>query len=79
MHPGTVEAREFEYARHGTQCLIANFEVATGKILSPTIQPTRTEADFVAHIAQTVATNPAGDWIFITDQLNTHLSASLVE
>jgi len=51
MRPGNVEAREFEYARHGTQCLIANFEVATGKILSPTIQPTRTEADFVAHIA----------------------------
>ena len=79
MRPGAVEAREFEYVRHGTQCLIANFEVATGKILCPTIQSTRTEADFVTHIAQTVATDPAGEWIFITDQLNTHLSASLVE
>ena len=79
MRPGAVEAREFEYKRHGTQCLIANFEIATGKIRCPTIQHTRTEADFVAHIAQTVAEDPAGTWIFITDQLNTHLSASLVQ
>jgi transposase len=79
MRPGAVEAREFEYERHGTQCLIANFEIATGKIRCPTLQPTRTEADFAAHIAQTVAADPQGRWIFVTDQLNTHLSASLVE
>jgi putative transposase len=35
MEPGKPEAREFEYVRHGTQALIANFEVATGKVLSP--------------------------------------------
>ena len=29
MRPGLVERREFEYIRHGTQCLIVNFEVAT--------------------------------------------------
>ena len=75
---GKVERQEYEYIRHGTQCLIANFEVATGKQIAPTIGATRTEPDFVAHIAQTVATAPSDHWIFIADQLNTHQSESLV-
>ena len=32
MAPGKVERREFEYRRHGTQTLIAAFDVATGKV-----------------------------------------------
>lgn len=76
--PGLVELQEFEYTRHGTQCLMANFEVATGCILAPTVGPTRTEDDFVAHIAQTVATDPESTWVFIVDQLNTHQSEGLV-
>lgn len=28
MRPGQVQRREFEYIRHGTQTLIANFDVA---------------------------------------------------
>ena len=78
MQPERVEGREFEYIRHGTQCLIANFEIATGQIVTPTIGPTRTEADFVAHVTQTVASDPEGQWIFIVDQLNTHQSEGLV-
>src|SRR3990167_10573558 len=42
------------YERHGTQCLIGNFEVATGRIISPTIGDTRTEQDFASHIEQTI-------------------------
>ncbi len=75
---GRVERQEYEYIRHGTQCLTANFEVATGQQIAPTIGATRTEQDFVAHIAQTVATAPDDQWIFLTDQLNTHQSESLV-
>ncbi len=78
MRPGQVERREFEYLRHGTLCLIANFEVATGCLRAATVSATRTEADFAAHIATTVATDPKAQWIFIVDQLNTHKSASLV-
>jgi hypothetical protein len=78
MRPGQVACREMEYIRHGTQCLIANLEVATGRILAPTIGPTRTEVDFVAHISQTIATDPEATWIFIVDQLNTHQSEGLV-
>lgn len=78
MQPGLVERREFEYIRHGTQCLTANFEIATGRIIAPTISDTRTEADFAAHVAQTVAEDPQGTWIFVLDHLNTHQSESLV-
>lgn len=79
MSEGKLELHEFEYKRHGTQTLIANFEVATGKIVCPSLGDTRTEADFVAHIQTTVATDPNAKWVFIADQLNTHKSASLVK
>jgi transposase len=78
MRRGLVERREFEYLRHGTQTLIANFEVALGQIVAPSIGPTRTEADFAAHIAQTIATDPRAEWVFLVDQLNTHQSEALV-
>jgi len=78
MVPGRPEQREFEYIRHGTQTLIANFEVATGQIITPSIGPTRTEVDFAAHIARTIDTDPDGEWIFVADRLNTHQSESLV-
>lgn len=79
MKPHLVERREFEYTRHGTQCLTANFEVATGEVVAPTVGPTRTEADFVAHVEQTIATDLKAEWVFVVDQLNIHQSASLVE
>ncbi|HEX2909942.1 MAG TPA: transposase [Chloroflexia bacterium] len=75
---GQVERREFEYIRHGTLSLIANFEVATGLIVSPSLSATRTEQDFATHIKNTIAQDPKGQWIFVLDQLNIHQSASLV-
>jgi transposase len=77
--PGQVEKREFEYERHGTQTLIANFEVATGQVIMPTIGDRRTEIDFAQHIARTVATDPDAEWVFVVDQLNTHMSETLVQ
>jgi hypothetical protein len=79
MQPGVVERPEYEYIRHGTQCLIANFNVATGEVIAPSIGATRTEEDFAAHIAQTIATDPEAPWIFIVDQLNIHQSETLVK
>jgi len=78
MQPGRVRLLEHEYIRHGTQALIANLEIATGRCIAPSLGDTRKEADFVAHIEQTVALDPQGTWIFILDQLNTHKSESLV-
>ena len=79
MEPGQAERREFEYIRHGTITLIANFDVAQGTVVAPSLGPTRTEEDFVAHIMRTVASDPAVTrWHFVTDNLNIHQSASLV-
>lgn len=78
MRPGQVALREFEYIRHGTLALIANLEVATGQVITPSLGPTRTEKDLVAHVRQTIATDPDAGWIFIVDQLNTHQSEGLV-
>lgn len=79
LAPGKVERREFEYIRHGTLSFIVNFEVATGAVATVSCDATRTEADFVQHIQQTVADSPAVvKWHFVVDNLNTHQSESLV-
>lgn len=79
MKPGLVERVESEYVRHGTQCLIANFDVATGEVIAPSIVPTRTSEDFAAHIAGSIVTDPDAGWVFVTDGLNTHQSEVLVK
>ena len=76
--PGRVARQEFEYTRHGTTTLTAGLDVVTGQILSPTLEATRTEPEFVAHIARTVDLDPLAPWIFVVDNLNTHVSESLV-
>lgn len=78
MQPRLEERREFEYKRHGTLSLIANFDIVSGQIVAPSLGPQRTEADFIAHIIQTIDTDPQAVWLFVTDQLNTHQSESLV-
>jgi hypothetical protein len=80
MAPGQVERREFEYIRHGTCTFILSRDVATGQVLAPSAGPTRTEADFLAHVQGVVATDPqALRWHVVTDNLDTHRSASLVQ
>jgi hypothetical protein len=79
MKPGQLERIDPEYVRHGTSGLIASRNVVTGEIEAPMIQPTRTEDDFLAHIKAVIALF-AEDWhIFISDNLNTHMSESLVK
>jgi transposase len=78
MCPGKVERQEYNYDRHGTLCLTANLEVATGQIMAPTIGLTRGEQDFAGHIERTIASDAQGTWIFVADQLNTHQSEALV-
>jgi transposase len=74
--PALIEA---DYTRHGTICLIGNFVVTTGQLIAPTLGATRTEADFARHIAQTIATDPQGSWVFVVDNLNIHCSETLVK
>ena len=77
--PDSVPKKEFEYTRHGTTTLTAGLDVVTGTIVCPTLEQTRTEPEFVKHIARTVDTDPEGEWIFVVDCLNTHMSESLVK
>jgi transposase len=77
--PGRVERREFEYVRHGTRSFMLNFDVASGRVVCPSCGPTRTEADFAAHVRRTVASDPAATrWHFVVDNLDTHRSEALV-
>ncbi len=77
--PGKVERREFAYVRHGTRTFIISRDLATGQIVAPSCGPTRTEADFVAHIRAVVTTDPdATRWHFVVDNLNIHQPESLV-
>jgi hypothetical protein len=79
LAPGKLERREFEYLRHGTCACILSRDVVTGQVIAPTLGPTRTEADFLAHVQGVVATDPqARQWHFVVDNLNIHQSEALV-
>ena len=79
MRFGKRERREFEYIRHGTQTLIASFDVAAGQIAAASVGDTRTEADYLSHVQQLIASDPnAVKWHLVMDGLNIHQSESLV-
>jgi hypothetical protein len=77
--PDQPKRREFEYIRHGTCSFIINRDIVSGQIVAPSCGETRTEADFVAHISQTIALHPTATRIrFALDNLNIHQSEALV-
>ena len=78
MIPGSVEKREYNYERHGTTCLFGNLNVATGEVIAPMLNATRNEADFATNIENIIATEPNKGWVFVLDNLNTHMSETLV-
>ncbi len=78
MKPGYVEKIEFNYERHGTQALIAGFNVVTGEVIGQCGE-SRTEEDFVRFIDHVIRIHPGrSKYRFVADNLNTHKSASLV-
>ena len=79
LAPGHIERLEFEYLRHGTLSLIVSRDIASGKIIAPYLGPSRTEADYLAHLKAVIATDPkAVRWHFVHDNLNTHQGESVV-
>jgi hypothetical protein len=77
--PGKVERHEFEYIRHGTLAFLFNFDIVTGQLAACTAKPTRNEQDFLKHIQGRVTAEPqTSQWHFVSDNLNIHLSESLV-
>jgi hypothetical protein len=58
---------------------IASFDVAQGQVIYASVGKTRTEADYLDHVQQTLATDlQTRKWHLIMDCLNTHQSESLV-
>jgi putative transposase len=79
MKPGRCVKVEFEYRRHGTQTLIASFNVASGRITQADVGETRTEEDLETHIKSLLAQHPdAPKTHLVMDCLNTHQSEALV-
>jgi len=78
MRAGRPERSEFEYIRHGTTTLIADFDVATGQV-GYRLGPTRTEEDFAQYLAALLASRSAQtSWHLILDNLNIHCSEAVV-
>lgn len=72
MRPGGRELIEHEYKRHGTCCLTAGLEVATGQVmglLTPN-RPAEIFAEFIEWVCQTYA--EARRIHVVLDNLNTH-------
>ena len=79
LKPGLIERREFEYIRKGTLVLIAGFDVVTGQVRG-VVSMRRTEEDFTAFLDRLITSAPPETkWEFIADNLNTHVSESVVK
>ena len=78
MKSGVPERRETNYIRHGTLALIAGFYVTTGQVYGE-IGETRTEEDFARFVVNLIASEPnTTRWHLVMDNLNTHISESMV-
>jgi putative transposase len=54
-------------------------DVAQGQVVEASVGNTRTEADYLSHVQQLIATDPnAIKWHLVMDCLNIHQSESLV-
>jgi len=79
MKSGKPEYQEFEYIRHGTQTLIAGFDVATGQVIGE-VGETRTEKDYADFVESVILSEPSNTkWHIVADNLNTHVSESMVQ
>jgi transposase len=76
--PGEVAKEEYNYKRHGTLCLIGNWDVVAGQMVCSTISETRNNEDFAAHVRRLIETDPDGGWRLVMDNLNTHCGEPVV-
>src|SRR5215210_5763840 len=79
LSPGRAERHGFEYFRHGTLSLYAALNTASGEVLGKTAAR-HTSAEFVAFLADVVATQPEGKEIHvIADNLSAHKTQAVTE
>ena len=63
--------QEYEYIRHGTCCLLAAFEVGTGRVVVRVVEH-RTADATVSFLESLAQRHPPGDVYVVWDNLNTH-------
>ena len=75
-HP---ETRTHDYRRHGTTCLLAALDVATGKVVGRTVERHRSAEflDFLDHVAEGI--EPGTPVHVILDNVSSHRSAEVHE
>lgn len=76
--PGKRGRFESEYIRHGTTCLMACFNVGTGKVLGWCNQ-TRKQPDFLTFLDRVADAYPSGRVHLVMDNLNTHVSQETLD
>ena len=74
-HPEQVDPN---YKRKGTTALIAFFDIMSGRVINGNLGPTRTEVDTAKALRLVVQQNKDKKHIFVCDNLNTHISESVV-
>ena len=78
MKPRQIEKREYEYVRHGTQALIAGFNIVTGQVYG-VVGDSRTEQDFGQYLKGLKEQHHKAKKLhLIMDNLNTHVSEAVV-
>ncbi|MEM6379785.1 MAG: transposase [Bacteroidota bacterium] len=76
---GAYQRVEYEYIRNGTTTLIAANNVENGQVINYHMGDTRNETDYADFVKSTVNALPEMDQVVIlSDQLNTHVSQTLV-
>src|SRR5712691_9422442 len=79
LSPGRLERHGFEYYRHGTLSLYAAFNTRSGAVVGKTVAR-HTSQEFVAFLAEVVASQPPGKEIHIVaDNLSAHKTARVQE
>lgn len=69
--PGRPGRYEHEYTRHGTESLIAGFEISTGNVVAQ-VRPTRKAVDLLDFMEKLAKAYPDQKVIIVWDNLNTH-------
>ncbi|MQL53754.1 IS630 family transposase [Desulfofundulus thermobenzoicus] len=78
MLPGHCQKQEFEYKRHGTFCLIAGLNIATGKVFGQCYER-HTNVEFRDFLEKLLASFANQKLYIILDNLKTHLHSNVQE
>lgn len=74
--PGRAARQESDYIRHGTSCLLACFDVRSGKVIGR-LSAQRRSVEFLSFLDVIAAAYPKGRVHVVLDNLNTHRGSAV--